>query len=207
MTMTRVAKRIAIGIVLGVVLGFFLFLYFIPPFTLISQEEFINPYRAAGPSLEHISDPAERQIAEYGKYLVQSFDCSGCHTPAGDEGPNWDEYLAGGNRMLYKGVGAMVSRNLTPDKETGLGRRSFGEVIRILRSGVLADGRQIFHRDMPWGAVSNMTDEDKYAVVVYLRHLKPVYHLIPEPDASSIISDQAAVEAFYNKDRGGHSTK
>ena len=197
-----------IGIVLGglIVIGFFLFLYFIPPFTLAPPEAFIKPTLEAGPSLDTIADPAVRMIAERGKYLVTSLDCSGCHTPPGDQGPNVDEYLAGGHPFRFRGHGTFVTRNLTPDPETGIGKRSDEQILRFLRTGILSDGRQAYYRAMPWPIASKWTEEDRYAVTVYLRHLKPVYHKIPDPDPSLEIEDPAAVEAFHNVDAAQHKT-
>lgn len=207
MKMKRILKWT--GIVVGalVVLAFFAFLYFIPPFTLVPPSEFIKPTLAAPPSLESVTDPAERMLAERGKYLARSLDCSGCHTPQGDQGPNWDEYLAGGTQMRFRHHGMIIARNLTPDPETGLARRSNEEVLRVFRSGVLAEGRQAYYRDMPWAFISNWTEEDRYALLVYLRHLKPVHHPIADPDTSLGIDDPTAVEAFYGEDLGGHTAK
>lgn len=207
MNWKKIIKWTAIVVGTLVVLGFFAFLYFIPPFTIAPPEEFIKPTLSAPPSLESISDPGERMIAEHGKYLVRSLDCSGCHTPQGDQGPNWDEYLAGGIQMRFKGHGTIVSRNLTPDAQTGLGRRTNDEVIRILRSGVLPEGRQAYYRDMPWAFVSNWTMEDRYAAMIYLRHLKPVYHKIPDPNPALGMADTTAAEGFYGSDFGGHAGK
>ena len=193
-----------VGIILGVllVIGFIGFLYFIPPFTLIPPEEFTKPTAAAGPSLDNIADPVERMLAQRGKYLVTGLDCSGCHTPQGDQGPNWDKYLAGGVKAGFRGYGTFVSRNLTSDKETGLGRRTDDEVKRVLRSGLLPEGRVAYFQDMPWAVVSNWTEEDRHAVVVYLRHLKPVTHKIPDFDANPQVDDPAAIQSFYNTDFG-----
>ncbi|MBM2846958.1 MAG: cytochrome c, class [Bacteroidetes bacterium] len=145
-----------VGIVLGVlvVVAFLAFLYFIPPFTLVPPEEFSNPIATAGPSLDNITDPVERALAERGKYIVRVYDCGGCHTPVGDQGPNWDEFLAGGFRTVFQSYGTFTSRNLTPDKETGLARRTDEEVKRVLRTGLLPEGRVAHYRDMPWGAYS-----------------------------------------------------
>lgn len=195
------------GLILGIliVLGFFAFLYFIPPFTIAPPEEFIKPTLSAPPSLDHVTDPVERMLAERGRYLVTSLDCSGCHTPQGDQGPNWDEYLAGGTTTVFRSHGTIVSRNLTPDKETGLGRRTDEQVLRVLRSGVLPEGRQAYYRDMPWSFTSNWTVEDQYAVLIYLRNLKPVYHRIPDPSAASDIEEPGASDAFFGKDAAGHA--
>jgi hypothetical protein len=188
-----------VGIVLGVlvVVGFLGFLYFIPPFTLVPPEEFIKQTAVAAPSLDNITDPVERLIAERGKYIVTTSDCSGCHTQVGDEGPKWDEYLAGGNKSVFRGYGTFTTRNLTSDKETGLGRRTDDQVKRVLRGGLLPEGRVAHYRDMPWATYSNLTEEDRHAVVVYLRHIKPVVHRIPEDDTTAVINDPAVMELYY----------
>jgi len=186
-----------IGIVLGIlaVVGFFAFLYFIPPLTLIPPENFSRETAGAAPSLEGIQDPAERAIAERGKYIVTVSDCSGCHTPLGDQGPKWEAYLAGGNRATYRGYGTFVTRNLTPDPSTGLARRSDAQVTRVLQAGLLPEGRVAHYRDMPWAYYSNWTPEDRYAVLVYLRHLKPVAHAVPPDSAEKPIGDSLAIES------------
>lgn len=208
MNMKKILKWTVITLGILVVLGFFGFLYFIPPFAIAPPEEFIKPTLAAPPSLESISDPAERMLAERGKYLTRTLDCSGCHTPQGDQGPNWDEYMAGGVQFRFRGHGKFISRNLTPDKQTGLARWSDKEVLRILRSGVLAEGRQAFYRDMPWAFTSNWTEEDRYAVLVYLKHLKPVHHEIPDPEPAIGVEDPSATEALYPQtDAAGHLAK
>ena len=198
-----------IAIVLGslLVLAFLAFLYFIPPFTLMAPEEFSKSAAAAGPSLDAITDPVERALAEKGKYIVTVSDCAGCHTPFGDDGPKADEYLAGGNKTVIRGYGTFVTRNLTPDKTTGLGRRSDEEAIRVLQSGLLPEGRVAHYRDMPWAFYSKWTMEDRHAVLVYLRHVTPVYHGIPLDDTVSIADDPAAIETAYGQDFGEHAKK
>ena len=192
------------GIALGslIVLGFLAFLYFIPPFDFIPPEEFTRQNVAAAPSLDNIANPVERAIAERGKYIVTTLDCSGCHTAPGDEGPKWDEYLAGGAKTEFRGYQTFVTRNLTPDRETGLGRRSDEEVKRVLRSGVLPEGRIAHYRDMPWAFTANLTEEDRHAVTLYLRHLKPVTKLIPDPTANGAFADSSVAEVLHTVDYG-----
>jgi mono/diheme cytochrome c family protein len=163
------------------VFAFLGFLYFIPPFTLAPPEEFIKPEREATPTADQIADPAERAIAEHGRYLVLTIGCTGCHTAGGDKGPKFDTgFLAGGRKFTYPGYGTVVSRNLTPDPNTGLARRTTADVMRTLRSGVSPDdGRVFFPYLMPWAEFSHMTEEDRYAVATYLKHLKSVHHEIP----------------------------
>ncbi len=73
----------------------------------------------------------------------------------------------------------------------------------MLRSGTFTDGHVAPGTVMPWPVFSNWTEEDRHAVVVYLRHLKPVRHQIPEPSAGNAITIPGAVEQDYaGKDYG-----
>jgi hypothetical protein len=179
--MKRILKWTVLVVVILGACGFAAFLYLIPPLTIMAPEEFINGEAAMAPTVEGIADPAVRAIAERGRYVLLTTECTGCHVTPGPQGPQPDMYLAGGRRFTTNTRGAVVSRNLTPDKETGLGSRSDADVKRVLRSGVYPDGRSIPHGAMPWSQFSNWSDEDLHAVVVYLRHIKPVRHEIPAP--------------------------
>ncbi|GEM_PF-2012981 len=185
--MKKFLKWSAIFVGVLVIIGFLAFLYLIPPFTMAAPEAFIEPESQAAPQVDQAKNPAQRAIAERGRYLVMSIGCTGCHTSGGDKGPKFDtEYLAGGMKLGYPRYGTVISRNLTPDATTGLSRRSDAQVLRTLRSGVSADDGRVFNPYlMPWGEFSNLTEEDRYAVVTYLRMLKPVYHNIPDFAPSS----------------------
>jgi hypothetical protein len=90
-----------------------------------------------------------------------------------------------------------VSRNLTPDPETGLAGRTDQEVKRVIRSGVSPDGHVTPYTVMPWAGFSNFTEEDLHAVVVYLRHLPGVRNRIPEPDRTPVAFEPGAIERAY----------
>ncbi len=184
--------------------GFLAFLYFIPPLLTASPETFSRPVADAAPTVIGIADPAERAIAERGRYIVMTAGCIGCHAANGSQGPDYTKYLAGGGLKFVSPHGTFVSRNLTPDKDTGMARRTDDEVKRVLRSGVFPDGHVAPYTVMPWADFSNWTEEDRHAVVVYLRHLPAVRHAIPEPDhAATLAVDSGAVEVAYRgKDYG-----
>jgi hypothetical protein len=94
-------------------------------------------------------------------------------------------------------------KNLTSDKETGLARRTDDEVKRGHRSGTFPDGHVAPGTAMPWPEFSNWSEEDRHAVVVYLRHIKPVRHQIPEPAPGNAITIPGAIEQDYGgKDYG-----
>jgi mono/diheme cytochrome c family protein len=186
-----------------IIAGFGAFLYFIPPFYTTPPDEFGKQMSEAAPVVTEVADPAERAIATRGRYIVMTHGCIGCHATNGSQGPDLTKYLAGGALKFQTAHGTFVSRNLTADKETGLARRTDDEVKRVLRSGTFTDGHVAEGTVMPWPLFSNWTEEDRHAVVVYLRHIKPVHHEIPEPVRGSAITIPGAVEQDYaGKDYG-----
>ena len=66
----------------------------------------------------------------------------------------------------------------------------------MLRSGVSADGgRQLWYRDMPWAWFANWTEEDRVAVLTYLRQIPAIAHKIPPPSSDAVMTyDSAAIE-------------
>jgi hypothetical protein len=177
--------------------AFLAFLYVIPPFAWMTPEQFIEPEAAAAPTVEDIADPARRALAQHGREIVMRSSCAGCHQTPGPQGPRWDLYLAGGLKAISRDGGAVVSGNLTPDPETGLGTRTDEDILRVLRSGVSHTGRLMSPRAMPWSDFSHWTEEDRRAVVAYLRAIRPVRHAIPDPDPSARPGDPKAVDAAY----------
>jgi hypothetical protein len=177
--MKRIMKWVALVVVVLAAGAFVAFLYFVPPLMSMDPQEFINGEAAMAPAMDGIADPAVRALAERGRYILLTTECTGCHVTPGPQGPLPDMYLAGGRQFTTNAHGVVVSRNLTPDKETGLGARTDDDVKRVLRSGVFPDGHTISHNAMPWAQFSNWSDEDLHAVVVYLRHIKPIRHAIP----------------------------
>ena len=84
-----------------------------------------------------------------------------------------------------------------------LARRTDDEVKRVLRSGTFPDGHVVSPTAMPWASFSKWTEEDLHAVVVYLRHLKPVRHQIPGPVPGNALTVPGAFEeAYAGKDHG-----
>jgi hypothetical protein len=200
--MKRFLKRAAVVVLVVGTAAFVAFLYVVPPLLSMAPEAFARPQNEAAPAVNDIPDPAERLIAERGRYLVVTGGCIGCHHVPTPQGPDFSRYLAGGLKFQTR-QGTYVGRNLTPDQATGLGRRSDAEVKRVLKSGLFPDGHVVPHRVMPWGGYSAWTEEDLHAVVVYLRHLSPVAHAIPDPAPASRLSEPGAVqEAYGGRDYG-----
>ena len=201
--MKRFLKSALLVVVVIATCAFLAFLYFIPPFFLTAPETFGKAMADAAPAVTDIADPAERAIAERGRYIVMTAGCNACHAIVGPQGPDLTKYLGGGGLKIQTAQATYVSRNLTPDKETGLVRRTDDEVKRVLRSGTFSDGHVVAGTAMPWPVYSNWTEEDRHAVVVYLRHLKPIRHATPEPVSGNAITIPGAIEQDYGgKDYG-----
>jgi mono/diheme cytochrome c family protein len=179
------------------------FLYLITPFYITPPETFGKAMADAAPTVTDIADPAEQALAARGRYIVMTSGCIGCHATNGSQGPDLTKYLAGGALKFQTSQGTFVSRNLTADPETGIGRRTDEEVKRVLRSGTSADGHVVPGTVMPWPAFSHWSDEDRHAVLVYLRHIKPIVHRIPDRVPGNAITIPGALEQDYaGKDYG-----
>jgi mono/diheme cytochrome c family protein len=119
---------------------------------------------------------------ERGKYLVTIGGCNDCHTPGYFLGkPDFSRSLGGSDvGFTIPGLGAFVGRNLTPDKETGLGNWTDDQIVSAITAGVRPDGRKLAPI-MPWQGLSHLDSEDARAIVAYLRSLPPVKNMVPGP--------------------------
>ena len=117
-----------------------------------------------------------------GKYLVNVAGCSDCHTPGNLMGhPDMARFLGGSDvGFAIPGLGVFPGRNLTPDKETGLGNWTTAQIITAITKGERPDGRMLAPI-MPWMALSKLTKSDALAIAAYLKSLKPVKNAVPGP--------------------------
>jgi hypothetical protein len=109
-------------------------------------------------------------LSQRGNYLTRWEMCGLCHTQIDRTGIyNVDgAFLAGGMRVGYYPHGYSVSRNLTSDLETGLGRRSVPQIVSALRDGQAPD-RVLSPFAMPWPLFHNFTSEDATAIATFLK--------------------------------------
>jgi thiosulfate dehydrogenase len=120
---------------------------------------------------------ADAQTIERGRYLAQAGDCVACHTA--DKGAP----MAGG-RALETPFGKLYSTNITPDRDTGLGKYSFEQFDRAMRKGVAADGHNLYPA-MPYPSYARITAGDMQALYAYLMQgLAPV-KLVNKPSDMS----------------------
>ncbi|MEA3177515.1 MAG: hypothetical protein QOI59_1038 [Gammaproteobacteria bacterium] len=128
----------------------------------------------------HAAGGSAAQVAR-GKYLVEFGGCNDCHTPGYFFGkPDMTRYLGGSDVGFQMPDKTVVGRNLTPDKETGIGDWTTEQIATAIRSGVRPDGR-VLASVMPWAAFSKLTVADVTAIAVYLKTLPAVRHAVPGP--------------------------
>src|ERR1700757_770873 len=73
-----------------------------------------------------------------GRYLANLADCGSCHTILGSNKP-----FAGG-RPIETPFGNIVSANITPDMETGIGSWTDDEFDAAVRDGRARDGARLY---------------------------------------------------------------
>ena len=101
-----------------------------------------------------------------GRLVAAAGDCAACHT-ASNGAAN------AGGFALETPFGTVYSTNITPDKDTGIGRWSYGAFERAMREGVHRDGRQLYPA-FPYTSFAKMTDADMQALYAYLMSQPPV---------------------------------
>ena len=88
--------------------------------------------------------------------------------------------------------GVFISRNLTSDPNTGLGRWSDAEVASAIRDGRSKDGRELNLWGMPWAFFHNLTPDDAQAIARYLKTLPAAHNEIPPPLHYGVVETIAA---------------
>jgi len=105
-----------------------------------------------------------------GEYLALAGDCISCHTAPGGKP------YAGGLKMQTP-FGFLLSPNITPDVETGIGSWSKDDFARALHDGINKKGQDLYPA-MPFTSYTKVTRADVDAIYDYLRTLKPVSNAV-----------------------------
>ncbi len=105
-------------------------------------------------------------IVKRGEYLARAGDCIACHTaPEG-------RTFAGG-RAMPTPFGTLYSSNITPDRETGIGKWTAEDFYLTMHRGRFPDGGLIYPA-MPFASYTKVTREDSDAIFAYLKSIPAV---------------------------------
>jgi mono/diheme cytochrome c family protein len=135
---------------------------------------FVPANRTTAEKAQQYDDPVKQ-----GEYIAHVAGCVSCHSRQTETGEFIEETLfSGGNPFDLGPLGIVISKNLTPDPETGLGDWTDEEIKTAIRSGVSRAGLHLFPV-LPFAIYTNMAESDLDAIVAYLRTLPPVNNPIP----------------------------
>lgn len=96
---------------------------------------------------------------EWGAVLIGT--CTGCHGPGLSGGP-----IPGGD------PGWPEARNISPDRDTGLGKWTFEDFMKAMRDGRRPDGTTL-NTAMPWKAYAGLHADDLEALWEYIKAAPP----------------------------------
>jgi mono/diheme cytochrome c family protein len=128
-----------------------------------------------------------KQVIAKGEYLTLHVAvCMHCHSQRdyskfagpvkpGTEGMGGDVFS---HAILGAIPGTLYAKNITSDKETGIGDWTDGEIIRAITQGINKKGDTLFPI-MPYANFNHMAKEDLLSIVAYLRTLKPIKNIVP----------------------------
>src|SRR5215831_10695178 len=98
-------------------------------------------------------DPQDFPRIERGRYLAILGDCAACHTL-----PGTGQRFAGG-RPIETPFGTIVSPNITPDLETGIGAWTDDEFVNAITRGTGRRGAHLYPA-MPYTYMTKTTRDD-----------------------------------------------
>jgi mono/diheme cytochrome c family protein len=127
------------------------------------------------------ADPGRSAQLNRGAYLVEALGhCGECHTPRNSLGAlDWDMPLTG----TETGPDGDPVPNLTPDKDTGLGKWSDKDITYLLETGFKPDGDNVGGTmgEVVDASTSKLTADDRVAIAAYLKSIRPIRHLVTKP--------------------------
>lgn len=151
------------------------------------------------PAATPAATPAAATSAARGAQLVALGGCDDCHTPKRADGtPDLNRRFIGyeasaplptptdgvsiNNQLTaWRGPwGLSLSRNITPDPETGIGNWSLAQFKQTMRSGTDPAGKTLLP-PMPSAALGSLPDSDLEAIYNYLRTVKPIVNQVTGP--------------------------
>lgn len=128
--------------------------------------------------------PSMPDTVNYGEYLVRAAGCIECHTPAEHGQIVKTLAFSGGREFQMPDGSELVSPNITPDMETGIGKWSKEAFIFRFKAYNLATynppalTKGEIQTIMPWTMYAGIDSTDLTAIYRYLHSLAPVVNRV-----------------------------
>ncbi len=142
--------------------------------------------------LKRAQAQTDTDLIARGRYIATAIQGCGCHTREKADGgkdeawhyagapnpppPAGPPANAGWTSPRWKKI---YARNITPDRETGIGNWTETDFVRAMRTGLTPDGR-VLDAQMPWEAFQKITDRDLKSLWTYLKTIKPIKSKAPD---------------------------
>ena len=135
-------------------------------------------------------DPGPKPDWSRGRYVTEALaHCHECHTPRNAIGGyDADKAYAG----TPKNPEGLVIPNITPDKDTGIGKWSAGDLDMLFTIGMLPDGDFVggVMGESVSHSTSKMTLPDRQALIGHLQGLPPVFHRVESEKPKNSATDE-----------------
>src|ERR1700709_710703 len=105
-------------------------------------------------------------IIARGEYLAQAGDCVACHTAPGGK-------LFAGGRAMPTPFGTLFTSNVTPDRDTGIGKWTADQFYTMMHTGRAPDGGLLYPA-MPFASYTKVTRADSDAIFAFMKSVDPV---------------------------------
>lgn len=128
--------------------------------------------------------PDTSNVLAYGQYIFTAAACNECHTKKDKGAPIAGMELAGGFEFAIASGGVVRSANITPDKETGIGKLTESEFLQ--KFSKYNDSsyqnpsikKNTINTVMPWMMYRNMKEQDLKALYTYIKTFKPIKNVV-----------------------------
>jgi mono/diheme cytochrome c family protein len=127
---------------------------------------------------QHVADLAN------GKILYDAGGCHSCHLPSKDLA-DVDSALPAGGTALKTPVGVLYPPNITPDVETGIGKRTDIQFVNAMQKGISHTGEHLIPA-FPYTSYAHMKVEDVLDIKAYLMTLTPVKNAVRDHDVFAL---------------------
>jgi mono/diheme cytochrome c family protein len=130
---------------------------------------------------ERITLPDSTDQLAMGRYLAHNLECFSCHS-ADFKSNDFMEpekslgYFGGGNRTLDLAGNIILTTNLTPDPETGIGSWDEARFIAALKTGQMQGEQALRYPMLPYSALE---DWEAAAIFAYLKTVPPLKNKVP----------------------------